>query len=102
MPLIEFWQTSPKTVLGMNLPAIVNMATNGDRLRDGSQGSHEFRQYLGELESDKLADYATYCIENAFTDSGQVLQDVVNEIGRRLGFNAGEWSLSRRSKRHRL
>ncbi len=88
MPLIEFWKTSPKTALGMNLPVIVNMATNGERLRDGSEGSREFRQYLGEMESDKLADYATYCIENAFTDSGQVLQDVVNEIGRRLGFTA--------------
>ncbi len=88
MPLIEIWSATPKTVLGMLLPAVVNIATNGNILKDGSEGSKDFRQYLTEIESGKLAEYATFCIENAFTDSGQVLQDVVNEIGRRLGFNA--------------
>jgi len=44
-----------------------------------------FRQFLTEIDSKKLASFATYCLENAFTDSGQVLQDLVNEIGRRLG-----------------
>lgn len=46
----------------------------------------EFRRYLREVPSEKLADYAEYCLSNAFTDSGQVLQDIVNEIGRRLAF----------------
>ena len=80
MPLIEIWSATPKTVLGMLLPAVVNIATNGNILKDGSEGSKDFRQYLTEIESGKLAQYATFCIENAFTDSGQVLQDVVNEI----------------------
>ena len=88
MPLAEIWKATPATVLGMNIPAVLNIATNGDRLRDDSLGSVEFRQYLTEIDSEKLAEYATYCIENAFTDSGQVLQDVINEIGRRLGFKA--------------
>lgn len=88
MPLIEIWNAAPRTVLGMLLPAVVNIATNGDTLRDGQEGSAEFRQYLTEVESEKLAVYATYCLENSFPDSGQVLQDIVNEIGRRLGFLA--------------
>ncbi len=88
MPLIEIWNATPKTVLGMPLPAVVNISTNGHSLKDGSVGSQEFRQYLTEVDSKKLSEYATYCIENAFTDSGQVLQDIVNEIGRRLGFFA--------------
>lgn len=74
MPLIEIWNAAPKTVLGMLLPAVVNIATNGDSLKDGSQGAAEFRQYLTEVEAEKLAEYATYCIENSFPDSGQVLQ----------------------------
>lgn len=88
MPLIEIWNAAPKTVLGMLLPAVVNIATNGDSLKDGSQGAAEFRQYLTEVEAEKLAEYATYCIENSYPDSGQVLQDIVNEMGRRLGFQA--------------
>lgn len=88
MPLTEIWNATPKTILGMLLPAVVNIATNGESLKDGSLGAEEFRQYLTEVEADKLAEYATFCVENSFTDSGQVLQDIVNEIGRRLGFQA--------------
>lgn len=87
MPLIEFWKANPATVLGMSLPTILRMAIDPDpSLKDGSQGSKAFRQFLSEIESSKLASYATFCLENAFPDSGQVLQDVVNEIGKRLGF----------------
>jgi len=71
----------------MTLEAIVRIAGDG-QLRDGSETSIEFRQFLTEVESEKLAEYATHCIENGFNGSGQVLQDVINEIGRRLGFVA--------------
>lgn len=88
MPLAEIWKATPQTILGMNISAILNIATNGDRLRDGSAGAQEFREFLGEIDSAKLAEYANYCVSNAFPDSGQVLQDLVNEIGRRIGFKA--------------
>lgn len=87
MPLLEIWKATRESVLKMNLEAIVRIAGDG-QLRDGSETSIEFRHFLTEVESEKLAEYATYCIENAFTGSGQVLQDVINEIGRRLGFAA--------------
>jgi hypothetical protein len=89
MSLINLWRTNPETVLGMTLPTVVRMAIDPDNsLKDGSLGSVAFRQFLTEIDSKKLASYATYCLENAFTDSGQVLQDIVNEVGRRLGFMA--------------
>jgi len=72
----------------MNLEAIVRIAGDDGQLRDGNSTSIEFRQFLTEVESEKLAEYATYCLENGFQGSGQVLQDVINEIGRRLGFKA--------------
>lgn len=87
MPLLEIWNATRDSVLKMNLEAIVRIAGDG-QLKDGSETSVEFRQFLSEVESEKLAEYATYCIENSFTSSGQVLQDVINEIGRRLGFKA--------------
>jgi len=65
------------------------MANDPDNaLKDGSVGSIEFRQFLTEIDTKKLASFATYCLESSFPDSGQVLQDIVNEIGRRLGFTA--------------
>jgi hypothetical protein len=87
VPLLEIWNATRDSVLKMNLEAIVRIAGDG-QLKDGSETSIEFRQFLTEVESEKLAEYATYCIENSFTSSGQVLQDVINEIGRRLGFKA--------------
>jgi hypothetical protein len=87
LPLLEIWNATKESVLRMNLEAVVRIAGDG-HLRDGNETSTEFRKYLTEIESEKLAEYATYCIENAFNGSGQVLQDVVNEIGRRLGFTA--------------
>ena len=87
MPLLKIWKATRDSVLEMNLEAIVRIAGDG-QLKDGSETSIEFRQFLTEVESEKLAEFATYCIENSFTSSGQVLQDVINEIGRRLGFKA--------------
>ena len=87
MPLLEIWKATRDSVLKMNLEAIIRIAGDG-QLKDGSETSIEFRQFLTEIESEKLAEFATYCIENSFTSSGQVLQDVINEIGRRLGFKA--------------
>ena len=71
----------------MNLEAIVRISGDG-QLKDGSEASREFRQFLTEVESEKLSEYATYCVTNAFDGSGQVLQDIINEVGRRLGFAA--------------
>jgi hypothetical protein len=87
MPLLEIWKATKDSVLMMNLETIVKMAGDG-QLKDGSETSAELRQFLTEVDSKKLAEYATYCTDHAFTNSGQVLQDIVNEIGRRLGFTA--------------
>lgn len=92
MPLLEIWNATRDSVLKMDVEAIVGIAGDG-QLKDGSETSIEFRQFLTEVESEKLAEYATYCIEtkttkNTFLSSGQVLQDVINEMGRRLGFKA--------------
>jgi len=89
MPLLTFWRASQESknqILGMNIQQIIAITGNGV-LKDGSETSIELREYLSEVESEKLSEYARYCANNAFTDSGQVLQDLVNEIGRRLDFN---------------
>lgn len=65
---------------------VVAFLGNG-KLVDNSKCSEEFRLFLEKSSYAKLASYANFCLDNKFERSGSVLQDVVNEIGRRLGFN---------------
>ena len=44
------------------------------------------REFLASIPSRKLGGYAEECLSESFKDSGFALQDVVNEIGARLGF----------------
>jgi hypothetical protein len=45
-----------------------------------------FRKFLKKVANDLLVKYAEECLEKSFQDSGLALQDIVNEIGSRLGF----------------
>lgn len=85
MPLIDLWRTNPDSIKAYAIRQIVAIAGDG-RLRDGSACSSELKSYLRETPTEKLADYTTECLEQGFEDSGFVLQDVINETGRRLGF----------------
>jgi len=85
--LIALWRSSPEETLAKNIRTLHQFATDSGRLKDDSLASEEFRGFLSQVEGEYLAQYARYCVENAFPDSGQILQDVVNEIGRRLGFS---------------
>ena len=80
------WKNDPESVLSLTLEQVVSIAGNG-QLKDNSDASLEFREYLREIEAEKLSTYAVYCLENAFNSSGQILQDIINEIGRRLGYS---------------
>jgi hypothetical protein len=80
--LLDIWRATKESVLKMSLEQIV---ANAGTLKDGSEASSDFRQFLQEVDSQKLAEYATFCIENKHY--GEILQDIVNEIGRRLGFS---------------
>lgn len=86
MRLLDLWRSNPDVIKAYAVRQIVAFAGDG-RMRDHSACSDEFRAYLQETTSDKLASYAVECLEESFEDSGFVLQDVVNEIGRRLEFD---------------
>ncbi|WP_339033672.1 hypothetical protein WHZ78_17860 [Bradyrhizobium symbiodeficiens] len=85
MPLLAFWESNPDEVSQTSIEQIVAMAGDGN-LRDGSLCSNEFRQYLTQADTSKLASYVEHCLTNSFAKGGQVLQDLVNELGRRLDF----------------
>ena len=86
MPLLDLMRGSPTAVDKFTIEQVVNMAGNGD-VRDGSDCSHELREYLLCISSDKLFKHVNHCLSSSFNSSGFVLQDVVNEMGRRLGYD---------------
>jgi hypothetical protein len=85
MSVTEIWRTSPGQLRGKHVKQIIAFAGDG-RLGDGSDGSLEFREFLSLVPSGTLSNYADECLGERFPDSGFALQDVVNELGRRLGF----------------
>jgi hypothetical protein len=65
---------------------MVGLAGDG-KPRDGSEASKEFREFLTNVPSFLLSRYANECLgEEKFSESSSALQDVINEVGRRLGF----------------
>jgi hypothetical protein len=85
MPLSQFWKTAREAVLKMTIEQVVSSAGDGILL-DQSPCSDEFRQYLNVAPIERLFDYSRHCLESSFNKSGLVLQDIVNEFGRRLDF----------------
>jgi len=85
MPLLSFWESSPDAVLSMTIEQIVTSAGDG-HLKDKSDCCNELRTFFAQVETAKLTEYAAHCLAKSFEKSGFVLQDLVNELGRRLGF----------------
>lgn len=85
MSLADLWSISREQVDGKHVRQIIAFAGAG-QLTDGGAGALEFREFLGVVPSEYLSRYATECLKESFPGSGFALQDVVNQIGRRLGY----------------
>lgn len=85
MPLLSFWKNAKEEVLKLSIEQVVSNAGDGV-LRDQSECSSEFRQYLRVAPVESLYEYARHCLESGFNRSGFILQDIVNEFGTRLAF----------------
>lgn len=86
MPLLTILRSSPDAIVSMNLQQIVSAAGDGD-LKDQSVCSAEFREFLREASVDKLARYIDECLAQPLPKGGYILQDLVNELGRRLDYD---------------
>lgn len=85
MPLLPIWKSTPETVKEMTIVQIVANAGDGN-LRDNSIACAELREYLGYVETETLESYADQCLTTPLKGGGFVLQDLVNELGRRLEY----------------
>lgn len=85
MSLLDLWKSSRQQLEDKHVQQIIAFAGKGE-LKDGVSGSVEFREFLTNVPADLLGRYASDCLETSFPNSGVALQDVVNQVGRRLGF----------------
>jgi hypothetical protein len=86
MSLTEMWSENPAQLEGKKVQQIIAFAGDDDRLLDDNSASQEFREYLSHIPSSMIKDYIDQCLKEPFSESGFVLQDLVNQIGRRLDF----------------
>jgi hypothetical protein len=85
MGLTSIQAKDPEALDAYRVDQIVALAGDG-RLKDGSIASNEFRHFLKTVDLNRLRKYAQETLEKPFQDNGFVLQDLVNELGRRLGY----------------
>lgn len=84
--LVSLWKESRSQLDDKHLQQIIAFAGDG-RLRDGGKTSEELRSFLPLVSSMHMERYANDCLQEGFPGSGLALQDIVNELGRRLGFD---------------
>ena len=84
MSLFDLWKAQPTELASKQISQLIAIAGEG-KLRDGNDTSKELREFLRSAPSHLLTRYSNECLES-FGDSGFALQDIVNEVGHRLGF----------------
>jgi hypothetical protein len=89
MSLAELWSGARAQLETKLVHQIIAFAGTG-QLTDGSSAATEFREFLGIVPSGHLSRYADECLRESFAGSGFALQDVVNQIGRRLGYSVAD------------
>jgi hypothetical protein len=85
MTLVKLWRENPDQVRTKRIHQIIGFAGDG-KLGDSNTASVEFRDFLSRVPPELLSQFASDCLEKGFQDSGLALQDIVNEVAKRLGF----------------
>jgi hypothetical protein len=78
-------KTDPGQVDGLSIEQVLALCGTG-KLTDNSTCSKEFCEYLQVAKTDSLIKYLRTCLQEKFDAGPLVLQDVVNEFGRRLDY----------------
>lgn len=96
MSILNLWQHNKKIFEEKNVEQILTFCGDG-KLYDGNATSLEFRELLNHVSLRYLQKYSENCLASSFTNSGFVLQDLINQIGIRLGYKC-EYGLYRGRK----
>lgn len=84
MALLDLWNSTPDQLNDKQVHQLIAFAGAG-RLLDESPCSAEFRAFLASVSAKHLQSYAEQCLNESFEGSGFALQDIVNEVGARIG-----------------
>jgi hypothetical protein len=84
--LLTLLKADPAQIESFSVEQIVALCGKG-KLTDNSICSHEMREYFQIAKSESLFMYLQGCLLKAFEKSGSVLQDIINEFGRRLDYS---------------
>jgi hypothetical protein len=84
--LLSLLKNDPIQVDLLSIEQVLALCGSG-KLTDASECCRDFREYLQITGSDNLTKYLRTCLQTPFDKSGQALQDIVNELGRRLDYN---------------
>lgn len=83
--LLDIWINQREFFDAKTIEQVISISGDGN-LIDGNETSKQLRDLLANLPSTSIAKYVDDCLNHGFPLSGFALQDLVNEIGRRLGF----------------
>ena len=87
--IIENWKNQREEINEKTIHQLLGMCGDG-KLKDDNQTSKEFREFLTILPNENIIRYTKQCLSTPTLDpsnKGLPLQDLVNEVGSRLGFN---------------
>ena len=84
--LLDIWIGQKQFFEAKSIEQVISMAGDGN-LRDGNETSVQLREFLSNIPAGSIRRYINECLTNSFPQNGLVLQDLVNEVGRRLGFS---------------
>jgi len=84
--LLDIWLEQKDFYKAKTIEQVISIAGDGS-LRDGNETSAQLRELLSNIPSENIKQYIDECLNHSFSQSGFALQDLVNEVGRRLGFS---------------
>jgi hypothetical protein len=85
MGIVDVYKTNKDQFKDKRISQIIAFCGDG-QLLDGGSAPLELREFLLGLSLENLVDYLNQCLDEPFKDSGLALQDIINEVGRRIGY----------------
>lgn len=86
MGIIELYRNNREDIESKKISQIIAFCGDGN-LKDNSRTSLELKEFLSEVPTELIKKYVLECSSETFKDNGFILQDILNEIGTRLGFD---------------
>ncbi len=84
--ILSIYQSNNNAFDGKGIAQILAFTGDG-KLKDNNKTSVDFREFLSEIPSSLIKQFADNCLTESFDDSGFVLQDIINQIGSRLSYH---------------